>query len=276
MEKIKDLIFLINIRDVIDILIVAVFIYFILKLITNTRAEQVFKGILLVLIFIKLSQFLQLYTINWVFSRFISDGIIAIIVLFQPELRRALQYLGVTSSLKNNFSQNKEYVPETVTEIITAVSSLSRQKIGALIVIERNVGLNEIVETGTRIDGLVSSGLLINIFIPNTPLHDGAVIIKGPKVKAAACFLPLSDDHKISRELGTRHRAGIGITEKSDSLCIIVSEETGSISIADNGNLSRYLDIETLKSILLEEYKPSNTNNLILSRLRGQNKEDEN
>ncbi|MGI5949908.1 diadenylate cyclase CdaA [Peptoniphilus sp.] len=276
MDKIKNLIYLINIRDVIDILIVAIFIYFILKLITNTRAEQVFKGILLVLIFIKISQVLQLYTINWIFSRFISDGIIAIIVLFQPELRRALQYLGVTSSIKNNFSQNKEYVPETVTEIITAVSSLSRQKIGALIVIERNVGLNEIVETGTRIDGVVSSGLLINIFIPNTPLHDGAVVIKGPKIKAAACFLPLSDDHKISRDLGTRHRAGIGITEKSDCLSIIVSEETGSISIADNGNISRYLDIETLKSILLEEYKPSNTNNLILSRLRGQNKEDEN
>lgn len=276
MDKIMNLIYLINIRDVIDILIVTCLIYFLLKLITNTRAEQVFKGILLVLIFIKISQFLQLYTVNWVFSRFISDGIIAIIVLFQPEIRRALQYLGVTSSIRNNLNQNKEYVPETVTEIITAVSSLSRQKIGALIIIERNVGLNEIVETGTRIDGLVSSGLLINIFIPNTPLHDGAVIIKGPKIKAAACFLPLSDDHKISRELGTRHRAGIGISEKSDCLSIIVSEETGSISIAEDGNISRYLDIDTLKSILLEEYKPNNDNNLIISRLRGQNKEDEN
>ncbi len=276
MDKIMNLIYLINIRDVIDILIVTCLIYFLLKLITNTRAEQVFKGILLVLIFIKISQFLQLYTVNWVFSRFISDGIIAIIVLFQPEIRRALQYLGVTSSIRNNLNQNKEYVPETVTEIITAVSSLSRQKIGALIIIERNVGLNEIVETGTRIDGLVSSGLLINIFIPNTPLHDGAVIIKGPKIKAAACFLPLSDDHKISRELGTRHRAGIGISEKSDCLSIIVSEETGSISIAEDGNISRYLDIDTLKSILLEEYKPNNeNNNIIISRLRGQNREDE-
>lgn len=276
MDKIMNLIYLINIRDVIDILIVTYLIYFLLKLITNTRAEQVFKGILLVLIFIKISQFLQLYTVNWVFSRFISDGIIAIIVLFQPEIRRALQYLGVTSSIRNNLNQNKEYVPETVTEIITAVSSLSRQKIGALIIIERNVGLNEIVETGTRIDGLVSSGLLINIFIPNTPLHDGAVIIKGPKIKAAACFLPLSDDHKISRELGTRHRAGIGISEKSDCLSIIVSEETGSISIAEDGNISRYLDIDTLKSILLEEYKPNNeNNNIIISRLRGQNREDE-
>ncbi|MET3616487.1 diadenylate cyclase [Peptoniphilus olsenii] len=276
MDKITNLIYMINIKDVIDILIVAFLIYFILKLITNTRAEQVFKGILLVLIFIKISQIFQLYTINWVFSRFISDGIIAIIVLFQPELRRALQYLGLTSSIKNNFNQNKEYVPETVTEIITAVSSLSRQKIGALIVIEKNVGLSEIIETGTKIDGIVSSGLLINIFIPNTPLHDGAVIIKGPKVKAAACFLPLSDDQKISRELGTRHRAGIGITEKSDCLSIMVSEETGSISIADNGSISRYLDIETLKSILLEVYTPTTNNNLILSRLRGQSEDNEN
>ena len=276
MDKVTNLIYMINIKDVIDILIVAFLIYFILKLITNTRAEQVFKGILLVLIFIKISQIFQLYTINWVFSRFISDGIIAIIVLFQPELRRALQYLGLTSSIKNNFNQNKEYVPETVTEIITAVSSLSRQKIGALIVIEKNVGLSEIIETGTKIDGIVSSGLLINIFIPNTPLHDGAVIIKGPKVKAAACFLPLSDDQKISRELGTRHRAGIGITEKSDCLSIMVSEETGSISIADNGSISRYLDIETLKSILLEVYTPTTNNNLILSRLRGQSEDNEN
>ena len=252
--NLNNLLNVINLRDLVDILIVTMLIYYILKLIRNTRAEQVFKGILLILLFIKISQFFQLYTVNWIFTRFINDGIVAIIVLFQPEIRRGLQYLGLTSSIKNNFSQNKEAVPETVEEIISAVASLARQKIGALIIIEKEVGLTEVIETGTEINGLVSSGLLINIFIPNTPLHDGAVIIKGSKVKAAACFLPLSDNQKISKELGTRHRAGIGISEKSDCLSIMVSEENGTISTAENGLISRYLDIETLEAKLLEIY----------------------
>ncbi|NMR96517.1 TIGR00159 family protein, partial [Vibrio parahaemolyticus] len=147
---------------------------------------------------------------------------------------------------------------KVVDEIVEATASLSRQKIGALMVFERQTGLNEIVETGTKINGNVSADLLINIFIPNTPLHDGAVIIKDNIIKAAACFLPLSESSAISRELGTRHRAAIGVTERSDSLAVIVSEETGAISVAENGDISRYIDPETLKQILLDMYKPKN------------------
>ncbi|MBS6610111.1 MULTISPECIES: diadenylate cyclase CdaA [Peptoniphilus] len=274
MENFGNLLNVINFRDVVDILIVTVLIYYILKLIRNTRAEQVFKGILLILLFIKISQFFQLYTVNWIFARFINDGIVAIIVLFQPEIRRGLQYLGLTSNIKNSFNQNKENVPETVEEIISAVASLARQKIGALIIIENEVGLNEIIETGTEINGNVSSGLLINIFIPNTPLHDGAVVIKGSKIKAAACFLPLSDNQKISKELGTRHRAGIGISERADSLSIMVSEENGTISTAENGVLSRYLDIETLEAKLLEIYSPEYKEKQILKKFGGKNEKD--
>lgn len=274
MTRLTNIINIINLRDVIDILIVAVLIYFILKLIRNTRAEQVFKGVLLILFFIKISQFFQLYTVNWLFSRFIDSGIVAIIVLFQPEIRRGLQYLGLTSNIKNNFGQNKKVVPESVEEIISAVGSLARQKIGALIVIENQVGLSEVIETGTEINGKVSSGLLINIFIPNTPLHDGAVIIKGSQIKAAACFLPLSDNQKISKLLGTRHRAGIGISEKSDCLSIMVSEENGSISTAQNGVISRYLDLETLETKLMELYSPDFLSNPLISKMRGQDEED--
>lgn len=272
MDNFNNLLNVINLRDLVDILIVTMLIYYILKLISNTRAEQVFKGVLLILLFIKISQFFQLYTVNWIFTRFINDGIVAIIVLFQPEIRRGLQYLGLTSSIKNNFGQNKEAVPETVEEIISAVASLARQKIGALIIIEREVGLTEVIETGTEIKGLVSSGLLINIFIPNTPLHDGAVIIKGSKIVAAACFLPLSDNQKISKELGTRHRAGIGISERSDCLSIMVSEENGTISTAENGIISRYLDIETLEAKLLEIYSPEYRVSTFFSK-RGDNNE---
>ncbi|WP_288961654.1 diadenylate cyclase CdaA [uncultured Peptoniphilus sp.] len=273
MDNFSNLLNIINLRDVVDILIVTILIYYVLKLIRNTRAEQVFKGILFILLFIKISQFFQLYTVNWIFTRFINDGIVAIIVLFQPEIRRGLQYLGLTSNLKNSFSQNKDNVPETVEEITSAVASLARQKIGALIIIENEVGLTEVIETGTEINGKVSSGLLINIFIPNTPLHDGAVVIKGSKIKAAACFLPLSDNQKISKELGTRHRAGIGISERADCLSIMVSEENGTISTAENGVISRYLDIETLEAKLLEIYSPDYKARTFFSK-RGEKNEE--
>ncbi len=155
-----------------------------------------------------------------------------------------------------------------IEEIVEAVASLSRQKIGALIVFERDTGLNEVVETGSRINGQVSSGLLINIFIPNTPLHDGAVIIKDETVKAAGCFLPLTDNLHLSKDLGTRHRAALGITEKSDAIAIVVSEETGAISTADNGSLSRYLDIQTLRGTLKDIYKPNSQKQSIFNKWR--------
>lgn len=269
MHNLNNYLAFLNLRDIIDIAIVAILIYFILNLIRNTRAEQVFKGIIILLAFMLISQFFQLYTVNWIFSKLITGGLLALIIVFQPELRRGLEFLGRTSTIKNSFGSESDKIPATVSEICKAVASLSRQKIGALIIIEKKVGLTEIIETGTAINGNVSSGLLINIFIPNTPLHDGAVIIKGNIILAAACFLPLSDNKSISKELGTRHRAGIGISEKSDCLSIMVSEETGSISTAEDGAISRYLDIDTLESKLLEIYSPQLENESpLLKKLR--------
>ncbi|EGY79654.1 diadenylate cyclase CdaA [Peptoniphilus indolicus] len=249
----------IRIIDIIDIFIIAVLTYNCLKLWQGTRAEQLAKGIIVILILTKLSEWGEFYTIYWLLDKVMTWGIVAILVVFQPELRRGLELIGRSSSSFRN-SREVVVIPKTVTEICDAIGSLARQKIGALIIIERQTGLNEIVETGTKVDGLVSSSLIINIFIPNTPLHDGAVIVKGDRIVAASCFLPLSDSDNISKELGTRHRAGIGISEKSDCLSIMVSEETGSISVAEKGKISRYLDLETLETILNKIYNPSLVN----------------
>lgn len=257
MDSIQNFFELIRFKDIVDVALVAIMFYYVIKIIKGTRAEQLFKGILVILILTKISDLLRLYTIKWIFSNIMNFGFIAILIVFQPELRRGLEFLGRTSSIRNALSNRESDTPSQVTEIIDAVASLSRQKIGALIIFERKTGLDDIADTGTRLDSYISSSLLINIFIPNTPLHDGAVIVKGDRIKAAACFLPLSDSNNISKELGTRHRAGIGVTERSDSLALIVSEENGSISIAENGEISRYLDIETLENILTSLYSNS-------------------
>lgn len=249
MNIITEMFNTIGIRDIIDITIIAIITYNVLKLIKGTRAEQLSKGILVILILTKLSEWFKLYTINWLLSNLMTWGFVAILVVFQPELRRGLEFIGRTSSIRNNMS-SKNDVPEVVTELCDAVASLSRQKIGALIIIEKQTGLNEIVETGTRVDGIVSSGLLINIFIPNTPLHDGAVVIRENKVKAAACFLPLSQSKDLTKDLGTRHRAGVGISEVSDCITLIVSEETGEVSIAKAGKLYRDIAQERMSNIL--------------------------
>ncbi|WP_183108705.1 diadenylate cyclase CdaA [Thermohalobacter berrensis] len=255
MEFLKELFLNIRIRDIIDIGIVAFAFYKIFMLIRETRAEQLVKGIIVLLIGTKVSEWLELFATNWILEKTMTVGVIALLIVFQPELRRALEYIGRTKFFTKSLIEiEDEDIDHIVEEIVEAVASLSRQKIGALIVIERETGLNEVTETGTKINGKISSGLLINIFIPNTPLHDGAVIIKDSTIKAAGCFLPLTENMNLSKDLGTRHRAALGITERSDSLAIIVSEETGVISIADNGKLSRYLDIKTLRQILKELY----------------------
>lgn len=255
MQFLKELFINIRIRDIIDIAIVAFAFYKLFMLIRETRAEQLIKGIIVLLVATKISEWLQLFTINWILERTMTVGVIAFLIVFQPELRRALEYIGRSRFLTKPIVEiEDENIRNIINEILEAVASLSRQKIGALIVLERTTGLNEVAETGTLINGKVSSGLLINIFIPNTPLHDGAVIIKDDTIKAAGCFLPLTENMNISKELGTRHRAALGITEKSDSLAIIVSEETGVISVADNGKLSRYVDIKTLEKILEDIY----------------------
>lgn len=272
MQYITNVLTNIRMRDVIDILVVAIIFYKLFTLIKETRAEQLIKGIIFLLVLTKISEWMELFTINWILSNAMTLGAIAILVVFQPELRRGLEYLGRSSVFTKSLIEIRgESLSEVVEELIEAIASLSRQKIGALIVIERQTGLNEVADTGTIIEGFVSSDLLINIFIPNTPLHDGAVIIKEDKIKAAACFLPLTENNTLSKELGTRHRAAIGISEKSDSLAIVVSEETGAISTAEKGRISRYLDIQTLRQILLDMYKPDTDSINFLSRWRGKN-----
>ncbi|NLW52499.1 MAG: TIGR00159 family protein [Tissierellia bacterium] len=240
----------VQIKDVIDILVISYFIYKLIMLVKETRAEQLIKGFIGVLIIAGISSALNLYTLNWVISNIFTVGMILIIVVFQPELRRAFEKLGRSNKLLSFTKIKGEQSTFKTEEITSAIASLSRQKIGALIVIENTVGLSDIAETGTFINGSVSSELLINIFIPNTPLHDGAVIIKDDKIVAAGCFLPLTNDTTLSKELGTRHRAAIGMSEKSDAFIIVVSEETGIISVVQDGIISRYMDSESLKDTL--------------------------
>ncbi|SHE70741.1 diadenylate cyclase [Caldanaerobius fijiensis DSM 17918] len=256
MNELVNLVKAMRFSDFVDIAIIAYILYKIFQVIRRTRAEQLLKGLFILLVATKLSEILQLRTINWILRNAMTVGVIALLIVFQPELRNALESLGRNKVFtKFIFSTEQESSAEVVEEIVKAVKYLSKSSIGALIVIERETGLNDIINTGTKMESLISGELLINIFIPNTPLHDGAVLIRGNKIMAAGCFLPLSQNNDISKDLGTRHRAGIGITEISDAICVIVSEETGTISIAQNGKISRYLDIKTLKEVLLSQLK---------------------
>ena len=243
-----DLVTHIKITDIIDILIIAYLTYKLYELMKETRAEQLVKGIFIIFIALRISEILNLRTFHWILSNTMTVGLRAIIVFFKPELRRILEQLGRTNIISRTNSISKE--SDTINEVVQASLSLSRQKIGALIVFERKTGINEIIQTGTNLNADVSRELLINIFIPNTPLHDGAVVIRRNYIKAAACFLPLTENKNLNKELGTRHRAALGITEKSDSLSLVVSEETGNISIAINGKLYRDLNEERLRNML--------------------------
>ncbi len=257
MKEVLEIFSTIGLRDIIDMVIIAIVFYKIFLLIQETRAEQLVKGLLVLLIATKLSEWLRLYTTNWILKNTVTLGMIALLIVFQPELRRALEYIGRSKFLKKSLTEiADEELEHKINEIVEAVTYMSRQKIGALIIIERETKIGEVIETGTAIKGDISSDLLINIFIPNTPLHDGAVIIRGDKIVAASCVLPLTENLNLSKELGTRHRAGIGITERSDAVALIVSEETGTISVAIEGKVSRYLDAKTMRTILKSIYKP--------------------
>ncbi|RKD21471.1 TIGR00159 family protein [Caminicella sporogenes] len=262
----------IGIRDIIDMTIVAFVFYKLFMLIRETRAEQLIKGLLILLMATKLSEWAKLYVIHYLLKNTMTLGVFAILIVFQPELRRALEYLGRSKILSKSIVElADEQLDLKTKEITDAVASLSRQKIGALIILEGNIGINDVIETGTLIEGKISSSLLINIFIPNTPLHDGAVVIRRDKIMAAGCFLPLSENPNLSKELGTRHRAGLGITEISDAIAIIVSEETGAISIAREGKLSRFLDIDTLGRIIKSSCKQDSEYALIKLKWRQKN-----
>ena len=250
----------IGIIDILDIIIVAYVIYKIIFWIKETRAWTLFKGLVVIFIFTAFAVLLRLNTIVWILSNTISVGIIAAIVVFQPELRKALEQLGngmiFSRILKFDTENDQEKASaKTIDEIVKAADKMSAAKTGALILIERNVPLGDHERTGIPIDAIVTSQLLINIFEHNTPLHDGAVIIRNNRVAAATCFLPLTDSHDVSMELGTRHRAAIGASEVSDANIIVVSEETGAISLAREGVLYRNLSTETLRGMLSNAQK---------------------
>ncbi|NLY70875.1 MAG: TIGR00159 family protein [Clostridiales bacterium] len=241
--------------DIIDVLIVAYVVYKILCFIQETRAEQLVKGLVILVVATFLSDVLDLYTLNWILEGTLTLGVIALIIVFQPELRRALEYLGRSKIIgKHFFELDKERAKHITSTIIKAVDYFSVNKIGALIILERETSLNDIVETGTKIDAIISEELFGSIFYLGSPLHDGATIVRGDRILAAGCVLPLTQNRTLSKDLGTRHRAGIGITEHSDAIALIVSEETGIISIAIDGKLSRFLDIKTVEKTLLNVY----------------------
>lgn len=247
-----------SIKDIIDILIVTYIIYHLILLVRGTRAVQLLKGILVLVVIWAVSTWFDLYTLKWLMNQMFTFGVLAIFIIFQPELRRALEQLGRGKLFGRNTADEEELSKE-IGEIIKAVNYLSRRKIGALIVFERDTGLNEYTESGIPMQSIITSQLLINIFIPNTPLHDGAVIIQGQKISAAACYLPLSENPFISKELGTRHRAAIGISEVGDAVSVVVSEETGQISLAIDGQVVRDINEESLISKLYEELRQNST-----------------
>lgn len=256
--------------DFIDIAVVAFIVYKGIKLVRDTRAGQLVKGILILAISYLVALQIGMKTVSFILYNVMQVGLIAIVVVFQPELRRALEHVGRTKVAKtfNLFADSESAeVKEAKTismieALCDAASYLSRQKIGALVVIERETKLAEIISTGTVINADATEELIGNIFFPNSPLHDGALIIKDARLYAAGCFLPLSENHKISKELGTRHRAALGMSENSDALVIIVSEETGIISIAEDGKLSRGYTEQTLKAKIIKELLPDRTSDV--------------
>ncbi len=241
--------------NILDIAILTFLIYTLLKYITRTTAEQVVKGLLLLLLCTWLTGIIGLSTLNWVLRNILSVGVIAIVVLFQPELRRMLEKFGRLSFLGLDISKTTPSEAAKLADSIVAVAQqLSEQKLGALIIIENQTGLNEYLKSGIEVDSVVTEELLGNIFTHNAPLHDGAVIIRGGRIAAAGCMLPLTQNRFLSSQLGMRHRAAIGITEVTDALSVVVSEETGFISIAENGVLFRDIDVQRLRERLLETF----------------------
>lgn len=245
--------FTMSVFDIIDIIIITVVIYHILKLFKNTRAMNVLKGVALLIVAMAVASWLELPTTEWLLSSIITSGIVIVFVLFQPELRLVFENFGRGSF--HDQKNSEDNLDKTVSELVSACENLSKRRVGALLVFQQKNTLQDIVDTGTLLDANISSGLVENVFEPNTPLHDGAMILAGSKIIAAGCFLPLSENTNLEKKLGTRHRAALGISERTDALVIVVSEETGVISLARDGKFSRFLDLETLKRILTDMYK---------------------
>lgn len=259
--------------SILEIFIIAFLIYNILVWIKNTRAWTLFRGIIVVIAFAVVAYLLELNTILWIFNKTFNVLVICVFIVFQPELRRALEQLGRKNFMSTLFGTNvsdakeKKNNDRSINEVIKAAYEMAKVKTGALIVLEREVLLNEYERTGILLDSVVSSQLLVNIFEHNTPLHDGAVFIRNNRIVAATCYLPLSDNMELSKELGTRHRAAVGISEVSDSLTIVVSEETGAVSLARDGKLIRNLSADALKQMIGRSVK--NENGRKLNKLKG-------
>lgn len=255
----------ITLKNLIEITIIAVVVYEMLVWIKNTRAWTLLKGILFILTFVLVAAILELDTILWLLEKTSYIAVTAILIIFQPELRRALEQLGSKNVLTGlfsveNVSKNEEFNEKTINEIVKASFEMGKVKTGALMVIERGTPLNEIERTGIEVDGILTSQLLLNIFEHNTPLHDGAVVIRGNRVTAATCYLPLSDNMAISKDLGTRHRAAVGVSEVTDSITVVVSEETGRVTVASGGGLKKISDGDELRSTLAILVKQGDTN----------------
>ncbi|GLX68576.1 diadenylate cyclase CdaA [Paenibacillus glycanilyticus] len=247
------------IKDIIDVGIVSYIIYKLILLVRGTRAVQLLKGILVLVGTWAISTWFNLYTLKWLMNQMFTFGVLAVFIIFQPELRRALEQLGRGKLFARTSTLEKDIVTEQIERVMKAVQHMAQRSVGALIVFERNTGVTELIESGIQMESRITSELLINIFTPNTPLHDGAVIIRGNQIMAAGCYLPLSENPFISKELGTRHRAAIGVSEVSDAIAVIVSEETGQVSLAINGMIVRDIKEESLISKLYEELTPSQT-----------------
>ena len=250
-------------RDIVDIIIVAYVIYRLILIIRGTRAEQLVKGLGILLLAMVISEQVGFVAFNWALRQIMTIGLIAIPIVFQPELRRALEQLGRGKIFKTPYwNWSVQDFENMLTELIKATDVLVKKRIGALIIIERTTGLKDWISTGIPVEGLVTAELLINIFFPRSPLHDGAVIIRGNQIMAAGCYLPLTENPSLSKELGTRHRAGIGISEVSDAVAIVISEETGVISITHDGILTRFLDDKKLRALLSELLSPEKSEGL--------------
>ena len=250
-----------NLIDIVDILLVAMVVYQLLKMTRGTRGSAVLKGLMLLLAVVGVSSLLGLTALNWLLMQVLQNGALVLVILFQPEIRQALEKLGRGAKIEKvrQSSQDQEAAIQAVDDIVQCATKLSRRRVGALIVFEQKTGLKDIIDNGISLDARISAGLLENIFEPNTPLHDGAVVIRGTRVMSAACILTLTESSSVSHDLGTRHRAALGVSEMTDAVVLIVSEETGIISVARGGKLTRHLEAKALRNTLEDMYLKTRT-----------------
>ena len=262
----------IGVNDIIDILIVAFLFYTVMRLIRSTSAARVARSILLLLVVTGLTEIFKLYTLNWILSKILEIGVIALVIMFQPELRRMLERFGgrfFTNLISSGGAASPEQ--QAIEATVAACEVMAKEKVGALLIFERSMPLDEYFKTGTIVDAKVSDQLLRNLFFKNSPLHDGAVIVRGSRVAAAGCVMPLTENTHLPSDIGTRHRAGIGSSEVSDAVVVIVSEETGTISVAIGGMLKRHLAPKTLEKLLVSELisEPEQKNSTLKTWLSG-------